>query len=210
MGKLEDDVRELILGRRRSVAAFAREIGIPEHTLYSALDKGLRNTTVSTMAPICSALNLDLIEVTNGSLSLTDKRPSPVFVPVYGSIVAGVPIETQEVIDEYPIPAELHAKYPDAFMLRIRGNSMNRVLANGSMALVDPCDRVDVSGKAYVVAVGGQEAIVRRVILHDNGMTLQPDSDDPTYRPTLVDYADDDAPSVSVVGRVVWWCAPLP
>lgn len=57
--------------------------------------------------------------------------------------------------------------------------------------------------------VGGHEAIARRVILHDNGMALQPDSDDPTYRPVLVDYADDDAPSVSVVGRVVWQCSAV-
>ena len=93
-------------------------------------------------------------------------------------------------------------------MLRIKGNSMNKVLPNGFLVLVDPCTSIDVSGQIYAIAVGGQTATVKRVILHDNGITLQPDSDDPTYKPVLLDYSESDTPEISVIGRVVWWCSP--
>ena len=209
MGALEDDVRELVLGRYSSLARFAREIDIPEHTLYSALSKGLQKTTLSTIVPICTGLGLDPIEIASGRLAFTANKPRPVFVPLYGSIAAGIPIDMQEADDSFPIPGELHAAFRNAFMLRVEGNSMNRMLPNGSLVLIDPCSTIEVSRQIYAVAIDSQPATVKRVILHDNGLTLQPDSDDPTYKPQLLDYSMADTPEVSTIGRVVWWCSPF-
>jgi len=208
MGKLEDDVRELIISRYDTLVAFARHIGLSERTLYSALKKGLRNTTFSTIIPICTGLGIDPVDIADGRLSFTADMPAPVFVPLYGSIAAGTPVEMQQADDMFPIPASLHDAHPSAFMLRVRGNSMNRVLPDGFLALIEPVDSVDVSGQIYAVAIGEQSATVKRVILHDNGFTLQPDSTDPTYRARLYDYSKPTGEEVSVIGRVVWWCSP--
>lgn len=208
MGKLEDDVRELIISRYDTLINFARHIGLSERTLYSALSKGLRKTTLSTIIPICTGLGIDPVDIAEGQLSFSANMPAPVFVPLFGSIAAGTPIEMQQADDMFPIPASLHEAHPESFMLRVKGNSMNKVLPDGFLALIDPVDSVDVSGQIYAVAIGANSATVKRVILHDNGFTLQPDSNDPTYQSQLYDYSKPHAETVSVIGRVVWWCPP--
>ena len=209
MGQLEDDVRKLILERYRTLKSFAKAIEIPDRTLYSALSKGLKNTTFSTIIPICAALDIDPMDIANEKLTYTSGARKPVFVPLYGSITASRPEVPDTAQDSFPLPAELHAAYPKAFMLRIKGNSMNRILPNGYLALIDPCTTIDVSGQIYAVAIDGQEATVKRVLLHDNGLTLCPDSSDPTYKPKLYDYGVRDTPRVSAIGRVVWCCSPI-
>lgn len=206
MAKLEDDVREIILARYGNVARFARTIGIPKHTVYSALSKGLANTTLSTIVPICKALDIEPYEILEGRLTYSNEQPKPVFVPLYDGISVGNGADQPSTADIFPIPAELHSAHPDAFMVRVKGNSMNRILPDGHLVLVQPCDNVDTSGQICLVMVGGQDAIMRRVILHDNGLTLQPDSNDPTYKPRLVDYSEDDAPDVRIFGHAVWSC----
>lgn len=60
------------------------------------------------------------------------------FVPLYGSIAAGAPIEMLQIEEIHPVPNALLLRYPKAFYLRVKGESMNRVLPNGSYALVVP------------------------------------------------------------------------
>ena len=209
MGTLEDGIRELIKESNMSLAKFAREVGIPEHTLYSALNNGLSGSSMMTAMPIISALGLSPSEAANGRFAFAPDPPSSVDVPLYGSISAGKPIEPSEAEGSFPVPAQLHRAYPRAFFLRVEGESMNRILPNGCLALVDPRTRVDVSGDVYAVTVGDQTATVKRVRLLENGLELQPYSDDPTFRSLIFDRADSSAPSVRVVGKVVWHCPPV-
>lgn len=209
MGRLEDEVRELILESNRSLAAFARKIGLPEHTLYSALNNGLAGATLTTVLPILMELNLDVFEFAKGRIVPVVDDTKSVLVPVYGSISAGIPIESATADDLFPIPVELHATYPNAFMLRVEGTSMNRVLPDGCFALVNPCSDVAASGEMYAVAVGSETATVKHVRKLANGLELRPDSDDPTHHPLVFDHADENAPEVRIIGRIVWWCPPL-
>ena len=106
------------------------------------------------------------------------------FVPLYGSIAAGAPIEMLQIEEIHPVPNTLLLRYPKAFYLRVKGESMNRVLPNGSYALV------------------------KRVRKLNNGIALEPDSNDPTYKPQVFDYGDGERETLSVIGRVVWFCVP--
>lgn len=62
---------------------------------------------------------------------------------------------------------------------------------------------------AYAVCVNGYKATIKRVRKLANGVELVPDSHDPTQRPIVFDYADDDAEEVTVIGRVVWATMPF-
>lgn len=79
------------------------------------------------------------------------------------------------------MPNALLLRYPKAFYLRVKGESMNRVLPNGSYALVCPTSEV-VDGSVYAVSVGSSNATVKRVRKLNNGIALEPDSNDPTYK----------------------------
>lgn len=209
MGKLEDDIKQLLEDRGISISKFAESINVPKNTLYSAFEKGLANSKLTTIIPLAEALDIDPIGIYYGRLTPRTDASRSVPVPLFGSIAAGTPIEPTMADDLFPIPATLHAKYPRAFMLHVEGNSMNRVLPNGSYALIDPRDDVESSGSLYAVTVGENAATVKRVRILDNGLELQPDSDDPTIHPIVFDRADESAPDVRVIGQVVWHCPPL-
>ena len=64
-------------------------------------------------------------------------------VPLYGSIAAGEPIEMVSFDNRYPVPSKIRERYPNGFLLRVDGESMNRILPNGSYAYIDPSEVVD-------------------------------------------------------------------
>lgn len=141
-------------------------------------------------------------------------RPTPtpdgyVEVPLYGSIAAGTPIEMLPTDDMHPIPVIVRDKYPDAFLLKVRGESMNRVLPDGCYALIDPAKTVECDGKPYAVCVNGYDATIKRVCKLANGYELVPDSTDPTYQAKLYNYNVEDTEKITVIGRVVWYCVPF-
>lgn len=210
MVNLEGPLKELIKERYGSVRKFAKSIGLSPSTIYSALDKNVVGSSLTTVAPILAGLGLDPFELAQGRITALPAHPEgSVEVPLYGSISAGAPAEALVAEDRFPVPAALHEKFPDAFFLKVSGESMNRILPNGCYALVDPCSDVDFPNAPYAVAVGAGNATVKRVRPLANGLELVPDSHDPTYRPRLYDFGDPTAEDVRIIGRVVWHAAPL-
>ena len=80
------------------------------------------------------------------SINNDDKDTAFVEVPLYGSIAAGTPIEMIENDETFVIPSIMHERYPNAFLLKVNGESMNRKIPNGSYALIDPTKEV-INGK---------------------------------------------------------------
>lgn len=134
--------------------------------------------------------------------------PAWVEAPLYGSIAAGKPIEMQQVENTFVIPGEMFERYPNSFLLKVVGESMNRVLPNGCLALVNPTQET-VDGRAYAVCVNGYDATIKRVRTLANGIELYPDSTDPTIKSMVFDYADPNAETVTVIGEVVWYVVPF-
>lgn len=129
-------------------------------------------------------------------------------VPLYGSIAAGTPIEMIESEGTFPIPRAKHEEFPKAFLLRVAGESMNRILPNGCYALVDPCDDVERDNQPYAVCVNGYDATVKRVHKLNNGFELVPDSTDPTFKPQVFDYGIEGTETITPIGRVVYYVLP--
>lgn len=213
MGKLEDALRVVIREKFGSVNAFADKIGIPANSVYNALNRGMANTRTELTDTIYRALNIDWDSAKapdfNGLKIKGEAGGSGwASVPLYGSIAAGTPIEMMSVDDTFVIPREIEARYPKSFLLKVVGESMNRVIPNGSYALINPTKQT-VDGKAYAVCVNGFDATIKRVRTLANGIELRPDSTDPTIKPMVFDYADPDVETVTVIGEVVWYVVPF-
>ena len=214
MESIEEAIKRLIKEKYGSVPKFAKTIGLPASSIYSSLERGIANTRTELSDKIYRALNIDWDTAKLGDdykcLKIKAAIPSTAMtdVPLYGSIAAGTPIEMLEMEDERPIPSKVHARYPDAFLLRVVGESMNRILPNGCFALVDPCDAVERDGQPYAVCVNGYDATVKRVRRLNNGFVLEPDSTDPTYEPRTFNYNEPGTQAVTVIGRVVYYVLP--
>lgn len=215
METLEDAIRRLIKKNYGSIPKFAAVIDVPENSIYSALSRGMGNTRTELTDKIYRELNIDWDTAKLGDdyrgLKLKTAVPNTnmVDVPLYGAIAAGTPIEMTPVENTQPIPAKVHELHPDAFLLKVEGNSMNRVLPNGSYALIDPCKTVERDGAPYAVCVNGYDATIKRVRKLNNGFQLVPDSTDPTYEAKTYNYNEPETQTITVIGRVVYYVLPF-
>lgn len=215
METLEDAIRQLIKKNYGSIPKFAAVIDVPENSIYSALSRGMGNTRTELTDKIYRELNIDWDTAKLGDdyrgLKLKTAVPNTnmVDVPLYGAIAAGTPIEMTPVENTQPIPAKVHELHPNAFLLKVEGNSMNRVLPNGSYALIDPCKTVERDGAPYAVCVNGYDATIKRVRKLNNGFQLVPDSTDPTYEAKTYNYNEPETQTITVIGRVVYYVLPF-
>ena len=215
MESIEDAIKRLIKEKYGSIPKYAKAIGLPASSIYSSLERGIANTRTELSDKIYRSLNIDweTAKLDDNYQCLKLKVATPdtnmVDVPLYGAIAAGTPIEMTPVENTQPIPAKVHELHPNAFLLKVEGNSMNRVLPNGSYALIDPCKTVERDGAPYAVCVNGYDATIKRVRKLNNGFQLVPDSTDPTYETKTYNYNEPETQTITVIGRVVYYVLPF-
>lgn len=100
-------------------------------------------------------------------------------LPVMGRIVAGTPEEAIETMEEkIPIPAYLAEKNPKAFLLKIKGDSMETEFHDGDLVVVTP--RANVHSKDVVAVLMDGEATIKQFLKNGNEKMLHPLN--PDYR----------------------------
>lgn len=128
-------------------------------------------------------------------------------VPLYGRVAAGTPIEMLVADDVKEAPARFTDDDPDAYLVKVVGNSMSRRIQDGDYALVSPKYTEPNEHDMFLVTVNGDDATIKHVRMLENGIELVPDSYDPTYRSVVYDYNEDDTPPIRILGKIVWWCS---
>lgn len=149
------------------------------------------------------------IEVAGDNSVNRNRNSRMTSAPLLSRITATASIEAITSDETYDIPSDIYERFPQAFLLKVEDDSMNRVLPNGCYALINPCQEASKSMKAYAVCVNGFDATVKRVKPLSNGYELIPDSIDPTYRPQIFDFNEIDTQLVSIIGEVVWYLVPF-
>ena len=135
---------------------------------------------------------------------------SETYAPVLGRISAGEPREAIEMNGEMRwVRPDILDRYPDGFFVHISGDSMDRILPEGTYAFVAPGDVSN--GDIAAVKVNGDDACVKRVLLSPelNLVKLIPESSNPAHKPIVIDGDDPDAPRFKVIGKVVWFDVDL-
>jgi repressor LexA len=118
---------------------------------------------------------------------LRDEREMParkvVALPIVGRVAAGQPILAQENIEDYfSLPADF-VRSEEAFILRVRGDSMiNAGIQDGDMLVVRKQPTAQ-NGEIVVARVDGDEATVKRFFKEPDRIRLQPENDsmEPIY-----------------------------
>ena len=128
-------------------------------------------------------------------------------VPLYGSVAAGTPIDMIPIDDVKEAPARYIDDDPNCYLVRVKGTSMNKLIHDGSFALVSPKYTEPNRHDMYLVTVNGYDATIKHVNRLENGVELVPNSYDPTFRPQVFDFGEEDTPMVKVLGKIVWHCA---
>lgn len=119
-------------------------------------------------------------------------------VPIVGQVAAGTPVLAQQNIEGYVDVKDLLGLSGDAFLLRVRGDSMVDVgIMDGDYVAVAPAPRV-ANGQIAVVLLD-DEATVKKVYVQKNRIALRPANRRAGYKTQYVRRGDKD---VRIIGKV--------
>lgn len=139
---------------------------------------------------------------TRGVVEHITPQSSDTYLPVAGVAPAGEPnIAIEQTGETLWCPPEFCRE--GNFFVRVHGDSMDKVLPDGSYALIDVHNEVS-SGNVALVKVNGDEATIKRVKLMDGAVFLEPESSNPEHRRRVIDETNPDSPEVRLIGRVVY------
>lgn len=120
-------------------------------------------------------------------------------VPVLGRVAAGIPLfAAEEIIDWEELP-KIWKHKGDYFGLQIQGNSMEPRMCDGDVVIVRQQETCE-SGQTAIVMVNGDEATCKRVVFHENGLTLV--SNNPVYAPRFFTSEEVEKLPVRIIGVV--------
>ena len=120
-----------------------------------------------------------------------------IFLPIVGTVRAGMPQPAEEDIQEYYSIDRNVARSGGTFFLRVKGDSMiNASIRDGDLALIRP--QVIAQHRDVVVALVDGEATLKRFYREADHIRLQPEN--PNYTPIIIREGQSE---VSIVGKVV-------
>ena len=133
-----------------------------------------------------------------------DLKDNLFLIPIVGKVAAGKPILADENIEGYlPIdPLMYHLTSPDGFFfLQIQGESMNKLIKNGSYALIKKQDYAEDGDVIVAIVNGDNEATVKRYKqLNNQFVMLEPVSEDSSFQSITIDLKNT---KFSIIGKVV-------
>lgn len=125
-------------------------------------------------------------------------------IPVLGRVPAGEPLLADENIEGYlPIdPVMYNISNPDEyFFLKVIGESMNKLVKNGSYVLIQKQDTAENGDVIVALVNGDDEATLKRYKqLNEQFVMLEPVSEDSAYEPITVDLKST---TFKIIGKVV-------
>lgn len=206
-------VRQAMKARAISQAQLAKALDFASQSAVSALLAGKRRVTVDEAAAIYALLGLHTAdraapfpgpEPASARLRESgpvDSVPDYCVVPVIGIAGAGRWREAIEVpLGHMPVPGRLSGR--SVFGIVVNGDSMDMLIEDGGLILVDASQKELVPGGVFLIANSRGEATVKRY--RRDPARFEPCSSNAAHHPFLV--SDDD---FSVLGKVVWKSAPV-
>lgn len=106
-----------------------------------------------------------------------------IYVPVYGSISAGIPnLAEQYKVNDIPLNKDMIQGIDpnECFFLVVHGESMNQLIKNGSYALIHKQDEVE-NGDVAVILVDNYDATLKKFTKQGNTVILEPMSNDSSF-----------------------------
>jgi SOS-response transcriptional repressor LexA len=196
-------VRRAMKAQAISQDRLATELGFASQSAVSALLAGKRRVTVDEAAAIYALLGLDREPATARlrEPEPADAVPDYAVVPVIGIAGAGRWREAIEVPQGHiPVPGRFTGR--GVFGIEVSGDSMDQLIEDGGLILVDAGQKELAPGGVYLIANSLGEATVKRY--RRDPARFEPCSSNPAHQPFLV--SDDD---FSVLGKVIWKSAPV-
>lgn len=193
-----------------------RKAGLDQHDVADALgvaistyrnwEYGYREIKSDSLIKLSELFGCSVDDLLGTGMSIPSSNiiPMTLKAPLYGAITAGEPREMWTLEDQLPIPNNLVDKYPNAFFLRVDGDSMNVIVPQGSYALINPDAEVH-NGDIVAVNINGYEATLKTWYKTSNSLILSPNSTNKEHKDIIYSEDSVNCPKVRVIGVMVWF-----
>src|SRR5690625_641492 len=194
----------------------AEELGRKSASSISEWEKGKYTPKMKVLSEIAKIFNVNIDDLMEKDLSNPSSQSQKVFaVSRYRHfdtpISAGLPDHVDAVTDADTIelPDSVmgkHAGQRDIFITRVNGESMNRIIPDGSLIAVKPIDEHQIKQGDIVVYSDNGDYSVKRFYKNDDQLIFRPDSNDDSF----FDYITSTNNSNLVIhGKVVVYIVEL-
>ncbi|UYL93721.1 transcriptional regulator [Parageobacillus phage vB_PtoS_NIIg3.2] len=215
-------LKNIIEEKGYNVMSLSRESGVPYTTIRSMIERNLTNASIDNVIKICRVLGIDvesLIDQRNGVV--VEKKTSyiakpTISLPLYGDIAAGalatVEPVTKDNVEYIKLPKILLGKYANCknlFALKVNGESMNKIIPNGSYVVCKPIEIEELKEDDIVVFSHDNEYSMKRFRRDEENQLLifSPESTDRKFHDIVVPY--DTANDLKIYAKVIWYAVTL-
>lgn len=152
-----------------------------QNTAVANWEKGIRMPDVVDLAILSQYFGFSINDLLNKDLRFdnaetVDLEKDIIQIPVYGTIKAGIPIESQSDIIEYvDIPRSWTKGRKQFYGLKISGDSMfPKYIENDIVIFEQNNDTSLYNGKDCALMINGTESTFKKLLVNDQGIVLQP------------------------------------
>ncbi|MDS0320889.1 XRE family transcriptional regulator [Mycobacterium tuberculosis] len=188
----------------------SRETGVAYTTIRSLLERNFANASIDSTSKICKALNITIDDLVSENYSTINFVAESTYPYITTPISAGSPetVDGVEKLENISIPDSIMGRYAgqsSIHLMRVNGESMNRVIPNGSLIAVKKMPREQIKNGDIVVYNDSYEYAVKRVYRVDDKIIFRPDSTDLSF----TDYVTDADENLDIIGKVVVYIVEL-
>lgn len=184
--------------------------GVAYTTIRSMLERDFVNASIDNTFKICRALGITAEELSNGRRSNNNLVAESSYPYIVTPISAGC-AETVEAVTEesnITIPDSVmgkHAGNKDIRMMRVNGESMNRVIPDRSLIAVKKMPIEQIKDGDIVVYNDDYSYAVKRIYRTGDKVIFRPDS----YDASFAEYQTTADEQLDIIGKVVVYIVEL-
>jgi repressor LexA len=214
IGKNIKKLREIHNLSQKELAEIA---GVSDKAV-STWENGLKDPRMGAIQKIADHFGILKSDIIEEKDIVENPRPFPlraqpingnsITMPLLGSIAAGIPLDMAPIQEWINVPREIAEKYPHAFLVKVNGDSMNKLIPPNVLALIDPTQEVR-NGDVAAVAVNGYDATLKRFFKFQDGITLEPESFNPKHKTQYYDAKSQEHNPIHIKGKLVWYMPPI-
>lgn len=200
-------LKELRKSKGATLEKVANLLNIGTNTL-SQYENGKREANHDMLLKLADYYNVSVDylmgreQKSENNISSTNLGSSHTRIPVYGTIPAGIPIEMidQSFIEDYEdIDSELLKNGQKYFCLKVTGESMYPKFEDGDVLVLKQQPDCE-NGDYCAVSINHTECTFKKVIKHEQGITLQPLN--PAFTPLFFSKKDIEELPITILGVV--------
>lgn len=160
-----------------------------------------RYPRMNTIERLASLFGIEKSDLTDDKDTSAPPRTKGIRIPILGKVVAGIPLEAIEDIEGYEEITPAMVRKGEYFALRVRGKSMEPFMLDGDIVIVRKQEAAD-SGDIVIVLVNGDEATVKEIKIHEDGLMLI-GKNVAVYSPHFYNQKQIEELPVQIIGKVV-------